>query len=680
MTNPRDPHANPFEQVRDLPPAAELIAEPQRWTPELFRRLRFMGGLEIHQQVATKRKLFCRCPAVPMPDTPPAARIYRHMRPTLSEMGTYDGTALMEFKTKKNVIYELIDPVSCTYEMDDTPPFLINEEALAKAVAVARQFNCEVVDEMHVARKQYLDGSIPTGFQRTAIIGLDGWVPYKGRRIRIRQLSIEEDSCREVSDVGHDIVFRTDRLGFPLLEVVTEPDARDPWELAEICALLGDVMRATGMVRRGLGASRQDVNISIGGSTRIENKGVSKVGYIARLTCVEALRHQALLELRDELQARGLTELRPERRLFAAAEVGLPGPVAGALVLPGWNDLLDWRTQPDFSFIDELRGVVRVVACLDRYPYVYHRGDEGAWAVDDEVWPRLRRELQAADADAVVLVQGEEGDVQTALNEIVDRCNLAAREGVPRQTRQALVEERLVLPDGRRLSGVQTDFERVLPGADRMYPDTDHPPQALPRDAVDEIAERLPPPLWRRSGQYRAAGLPADVRRYLLREHDAAELYAELTDACPRVQPMLIAVTLVQTAKHLRREGLLPRLEPWILRRVFAAVDAGELAPDSLAELLAEFGGRLDNPEDPAAAEKLDELLDRFRIVDNAKARRLIEEVAAYTDGPTDPAKRHRYLMGRVRERLNYRFPGRRLAALVEEELAFRKTPARATT
>ncbi len=46
------------------------------------------------------------------------------MRPTLSELGVYDGTALMEFKTRKHIVYLLNRENICTYEMDDTPPFL----------------------------------------------------------------------------------------------------------------------------------------------------------------------------------------------------------------------------------------------------------------------------------------------------------------------------------------------------------------------------------------------------------------------------------------------------------------------------------------------------------------------------------------------------------------------------
>jgi len=54
------------------------------------------------------------------------------MRPTLSELGEYDGTALMEFKTRKEIIYRINNENACTYEVDDTPPFPINMDALEK--------------------------------------------------------------------------------------------------------------------------------------------------------------------------------------------------------------------------------------------------------------------------------------------------------------------------------------------------------------------------------------------------------------------------------------------------------------------------------------------------------------------------------------------------------------------
>jgi len=179
-------------------------------TRETYRALGFRCGLEVHQQLRTAKKLFCRCPAGIYQDGDDYdAQLVRHMRPTLSELGEYDGTALMEYKTKKNIVYRIKGRTACTYDIDDTPPFVVNREALGIAIEIALLLKTSVVGELHITRKQYLDGSIPTGFQRTAIVGIEGSIPVAGRVVGVRQLSLEEDSCREVRDRGHCIVWRT---------------------------------------------------------------------------------------------------------------------------------------------------------------------------------------------------------------------------------------------------------------------------------------------------------------------------------------------------------------------------------------------------------------------------------------------------------------------------------------
>ena len=272
-----------------------------------YKKVGLRVGLEVHQQLDTKRKLFCSCPAGVYTSSHDGA-VLRHMRPTLSELGEYDGTALMEFKTKKNVVYLLHKSNVCTYEMDDTPPFPINQEALDISIEQCLMLGCDIVDEVHIARKQYLDGSIPTGFQRTAIVGVEGSIPFRGRRISITQVSVEEDSCREVSDRGHLIVWRTDRLGMPLIETVTGPDLRTPEEVEEAILCIGRVCRSTGHVRVGMGASRQDVNVSVAGGRRVEIKGVPKAGLAPALVHGEAVRQVNLLKLRDELRGQGLRD------------------------------------------------------------------------------------------------------------------------------------------------------------------------------------------------------------------------------------------------------------------------------------------------------------------------------------------------------------------------------------
>ncbi|MGC9331887.1 MAG: hypothetical protein ACP5DZ_08440, partial [Bacteroidales bacterium] len=208
-----------FDPVKNYEETKKKIGyvDRKQATQEDYDRIGFMSGLEVHQQLLTKRKLFCRCPAgIYHEDDDYDAEIVRHMRPTLSELGEYDGTALMEFKTRKNIFYRINNENACTYEVDDTPPFKMDNEALEISIEISLLSKLNIVGEVHITRKQYLDGSIPTGFQRTAIIGVEGKIPISNKDIRLIQLSLEEDSCREISDVGHDRVYKTDRLGMPL--------------------------------------------------------------------------------------------------------------------------------------------------------------------------------------------------------------------------------------------------------------------------------------------------------------------------------------------------------------------------------------------------------------------------------------------------------------------------------
>ncbi|MFQ5453591.1 MAG: Glu-tRNA(Gln) amidotransferase GatDE subunit E, partial [Candidatus Zixiibacteriota bacterium] len=106
--------------------------------PSDYQAMGFKCGLEVHQQLKTDKKLFCRCPAgIYQKNGEYDAEIIRHMRPTLSELGEYDGTALMEFKTRKNIFYHLKNISACTYDIDDTPPFKFNQQDLEIAIEIA---------------------------------------------------------------------------------------------------------------------------------------------------------------------------------------------------------------------------------------------------------------------------------------------------------------------------------------------------------------------------------------------------------------------------------------------------------------------------------------------------------------------------------------------------------------
>lgn len=481
-----------------------------------YKRIGFMSGLEVHQQLKTKEKLFCNCPAgIYQKPNEFDAEIIRHMRPTLSELGEYDGTALMEFKTRKEIVYQIKHKTACTYEIDDTPPFKIDREALEIALEIAMLSKLNIVGEVHITRKQYLDGSIPTGFQRTAILGVEGQLDLPNKKIRLIQLSIEEDSCREVSDIGHRRVYMTDRLGMPLIETVTYPDMTCPDEVKEVADYIRFLNRSTGKVRTGIGAGRQDVNVSCKGGTRIEIKGVSHNKWIPELTHNEAFRQWALLHLRDEL-----LKIVPDTSSWKIESVEINpqffdfiyNPINEALAngqklmavkLPYFRGALSHFTQPERCLAHEISERLKVIACLEQPNMTFD--EDWNEPVSYAIYEKIYKLLHVNDQDAVILFWAPTDDIPTALDTIQERC-LMAFKGIPNETRKAL-------------ENGTTIFERVLPGADRMYPDTDSAPIPLTSEYLEKIAEKLPVPLNKRFQQLVEWNVPKDTYTYLLKNN-----------------------------------------------------------------------------------------------------------------------------------------------------------------
>jgi len=479
-----------------------------------YDRIGFMSGLEVHQQLKTKKKLFCHCPAgIFHADDEYNAEVIRHMRPTLSELGEYDGTALMEFKTRKNIVYRINNQTACTYEVDDTPPFLINNEALDIAFQITMLCKMNLVGEVHVIRKQYLDGSIPTGFQRTAILGVEGNIQLKKKTVRLMQLSIEEDSCREISDIGHWRIYKTDRLGMPLIETVTYPDFVNPDEVKEGCDIIRFINRSTGNVRTGIGASRQDVNVSCKGGTRIEIKGVAHTKWIPELTHVEAFRQYALLALRDELLRRfpDPTAWKPEavQLDYDAFQVTYPpikeardrGDKLYAVNLPGFKGIMSHFTQPTKMFADEISDRLKVIACIEK-PHMIHTEDFEPVITDADMEILKMMMKSNPDKDAIIVFWSPAEDVKTALETIEERCRMAF-VGVPNETRKSFA-------DG------STIFERVLPGADRMYPDTDTAPIPIAESHLNELAKGLPTDINELKLMLNTWNVPEEMHLFLL--------------------------------------------------------------------------------------------------------------------------------------------------------------------
>jgi len=636
--NPHSALTEPW-LLRPLPQFGELDAAG-------YADLGLISGLEVHQQLLTTRKLFCRCPAGRY-STEHQAEVLRHMRPTLSEMGEYDGTALMEFKTRKDIVYLLNNETVCTYEMDDAPPFEIDDLALDRSFAIARMLGCNIVSEVHITRKQYLDGSIPTGFQRTAIVGTDGVIPYRDRTVRIRQISIEEDSCREVSDRGHLRTYRTDRLGMPLIETVTDPDMKTPWEVMEVGQILRWLVRITGLVRTGPGAARQDVNVSVTGGTRVEIKGVPSLRHIPRLVHNEALRQTSLVAIQRELQKRGIraqdigeravdvtapvrnTEFRNVRQAVEK------GATVGAVPLPGFEGLLGAATQPRTTFLKEFSDRIRVIACIDALPNLACSTQDAPTFSGGE-WDKITKACGVPDTVPVLVVWGRQQDVETAAREIAIRAR-DATAGVPNETRQAL-------DDG-------TDgFERILPGADRMYPDTDLPPIGISDERLQRIFANLPAPPWQRRQHLIELGMGADLAERLSR-HPAFELFEDLRGELAATPDGPLTVTglasLLLDRSCPRPPSLKVAADWW--RATVRRLACGEVLPEGV------YHGE-DHPLEPLSP---------------TAARQQFETALAQApDGPRTGRQGEDFVMGHVMRELRGRVAGRTVRAWVKEALA----------
>jgi Glu-tRNA(Gln) amidotransferase subunit E-like FAD-binding protein len=257
-----------------------------------YKKIGFKCGLEIHRQLDTEHKLFCKCSAA-MRDKEPVFSVTRKLRPVAGEMGEIDVAAIHETLKNKTFRYFVYPNETCEIELDEEPPRPMNREALEIALQVALMMNCEVPEEIQVMRKTVLDGSNTGGFQRTAIVGLNGWIETNFGKVGITNISVEEDACQIMDKkVKGGTDFGLNRLGVPLVEIGTTCNIPDPEQAKEVAEKIGMILKSTGKVKSGLGTIRQDVNVSIKGGARVEIKGVQELKLIPKLIDHEIRRQQ----------------------------------------------------------------------------------------------------------------------------------------------------------------------------------------------------------------------------------------------------------------------------------------------------------------------------------------------------------------------------------------------------
>ncbi|MFQ5620675.1 MAG: Glu-tRNA(Gln) amidotransferase subunit GatE [Candidatus Nanoarchaeia archaeon] len=265
-----------------------------------YKALGFKSGIEIHQQLDT-HKLYCNCPSI-VRDTKHDIQVNRRLRPVAGERGEVDIAALYEQSKGNEFHYKCADTSSCLVELDEEPPTEVNKEALGVVLQVAKMLNMTIVDEVHVMRKIVVDGSNTSGFQRTALIGVNGWIETSKGKVGIESVCLEEESAQK-GGTGEDFVeFKLDRLGVPLVEIATDASLQDPEHVQEAAQKLGMILRSTGKVKRGIGSIRQDVNVSVSGGSRVELKGFQELKSMVKVADAEVDRQLELIGKGEEIK------------------------------------------------------------------------------------------------------------------------------------------------------------------------------------------------------------------------------------------------------------------------------------------------------------------------------------------------------------------------------------------
>ncbi|MFQ5405592.1 MAG: Glu-tRNA(Gln) amidotransferase GatDE subunit E, partial [Candidatus Micrarchaeia archaeon] len=153
----------------------------------------FKCGLEIHQRLSSGSKLFCRCSDVPVgPGVAPSGSLRRRLQAVVGETGKEDRAAVFEQSRGREFVYQLFDDHSCLIDVDEQPPFPINQDALDTVLSISLLLNCTCVDELVVMRKTVVDGSSPSAFQRTALVATGGFLETSRGKVGIQTVCIEE--------------------------------------------------------------------------------------------------------------------------------------------------------------------------------------------------------------------------------------------------------------------------------------------------------------------------------------------------------------------------------------------------------------------------------------------------------------------------------------------------------
>ena len=430
-----------------------------------FEKIGLKVGLEIHQQLDTHKKLFCKCRPVESDEY--TEKFSRSLRTAKSELGELDPAALFEKAKSKKINYYANSQSSCLVEKDDEPPHELDHDAKKISLLISSMLESKIFSEIHVMRKTVIDGSNTSGFQRTMLVSQGGNLKVNGKNVGVQAVCLEEDAAKLLKDEQDQRNYSLDRLGIPLVEIALEPVSTKPSEVKEIALTLGRLLRATRMVKRGIGSIRQDVNISVMNSGVVEVKGVQQLDQLEKIIGYEAKRQHGLILIAEKLKKLSITITKED--VFDITEVfkdceskiiqnALKSKAKiKAIRIRNFSGMFSFEPYSGIRLGKEIGQLVRFFGIGG----VFHSDELPNYGINDSDVDKVKKHLELADGDGFLIIAGEGSKLDYAIDSIIKRIQDAAN-GVPAETRAVTQEG-------------ETVFLRPRPGASRMYPETDIP-------------------------------------------------------------------------------------------------------------------------------------------------------------------------------------------------------------
>ena len=447
-----------------------------------FEKIGLKVGLEIHQQLNTNKKLFCKCR--PIESDEYTEKFSRRLRTAKSELGELDPAALFEKTKSKKISYYANSQSSCLVEKDEEPPHDLDYDAKKISLLISCMLESKIFSEIHVMRKTVIDGSNTAGFQRTMLVSQGGNLNVNGKKIGVQAICLEEDAAKLLKDEQDQRNYSLDRLGIPLVEIALEPVIAKPTEVKEIALTLGRLLRVTGMVKRGIGSIRQDVNISVMNSGVVEVKGVQQLDQLEKIIDYEAKRQYGLILIAEKLKKLSITISKEDvfdiTEVFKDCESKIIQNALKlkikikAILVRNFSGMFGFEPYPGIRLGKEIGQLVRFFGVGG----VFHSDELPNYGINDSDVDNVKKYLKLVDGDGFLIIAGEDSKLDYAIDSIINRIKDAA-QGVPAETRGAT-------QDG------ETIFLRPRPGASRMYPETDIPSISVLPEEIKLAKENIP--------------------------------------------------------------------------------------------------------------------------------------------------------------------------------------------